>query len=257
MKHLIKYNELRSTTYKSAGDKLTNTGKKRRGEVLKKHAVDVEKKEIKAKKEKDLEAWENQKNKYSKFGKYNMMLEGKHNYHESNFYVIFSLNVEHIKEEVEYLKDVEGENRGYFQVILNLVPADQGTFDLCKKEESYLEDEMVDGHYRGPYLYLGYKMNGGSMEFTSYDFNTDDVGSFTLRDRGSAGRFKNTLKKLFSDPNLDYPVLYDYSFNNFYDMANVYVGSTLGLSNDFGYSPEMVADFIKGLNVNDMYKEQK
>jgi hypothetical protein len=61
------------------------------------------------------------------------------------------------------------------------------------------------------------------------------------------------LIKLFSDKSMNYPT--EYTNYNFYEMVDYKLGAEEGLSSKYGFSPEMVADFIKSLSVNSMYKD--
>lgn len=93
------------------------------------------------------------------------------------------------------------------------------------------------------------------IKFDTKIGNYDDSlsGHVTFADRGSVGRFKSLLKRMFTEPELGYPSGYT-DQDNFYSMVQNKLCVEFGLSSEYGFSVEQVGDYIMSLPANEMYK---
>jgi hypothetical protein len=151
---------------------------------------------------------------------------------------------------LEYMKS---DGKGDFFITVGIIPANQEVLDKC--EEIMPDPELGNGFYWGMYISMNFNL-GTSLELTSYELGSYDdsvSGEVSLADRASAGKLKTLLKKMFTDKTLDYPSGYN-DVDSFYDLIQHKFCIEFGLSSDYGFDVEQVADFINTISANDMYK---
>ena len=203
MKHLKSYNlfeELKSTTYKSAGDKFTNIGHKRRGAELLDYATKVE---LREKSEKLLQA----QNKNKEFGTFDItMLRGwggnKKEIFSGKFYLQMCLESDWFKDQLwDWLDEGMDWNMG-IATEFAIIPADDETLKMIETSEDkdieYLRNNSMwgdDYRYWTNRLWITLAGNGGTPKsFAGLGgFEDRDGFSFYFNSRSEAMRFKNLL----------------------------------------------------------------
>ena len=78
-------------------------------------------------------------------------------------------------------------------------------------------------------------------------------GEIAFADRASANKFKTLLKKIFTNPELNYPSGYT-DVNSLYEKLEQVILVQQGFSADYGFDLKSVADFINTISPNEMYK---
>ena len=89
--------------------------------------------------------------------------------------------------------------------------------------------------------------------FVLDDYDENLSGNVSFADRASAGKFKNLLKSIFSNPNLNYPSGYT-DADSIYQKLEQVILIRQGFSSDYGFELKNVADFINTQSPNTMYK---
>lgn len=247
MKYLKSFNEeLKSTTYKSAARKLKKLGHLDRSKELSKWGDEASNRESNKRWQKNIED-------YSKFGKFKLKITNPETKQSmvGEFYLSIYLEKESFEDELESMID---DGRGYIWMPVNIIPVDEETLNKCI--DNFSEPDYYNGSFPGLSITLSFNIDkaGMDMEFTKYILESYDPslsGDIKIADRASAGRLKRLLVKIFSEKELNYPS--GYLDSSFYDMIHDVFGAEFGLSTDFGFSPELVASYIKSLSVNEMY----
>jgi hypothetical protein len=247
MKYLKRFNEeLRSETYRSAAFKLKKIGHQNR-------AKDLEDWSIKREKEENLDKWNQMKNQFSKFGKFNLNIVNPETGERIKDEFYLSLNIDR-DSFGDSLDDMISEGEGHFWIAIGLIPTNKEALDKCM--EMVPDPDMGNGFIWAMSITLDFVIESDMMRMTKYELHNYDEGisgDVSFADRASANRFKNILKKMFSQPDFNYPSGYR-DFQYFYDMFYNVFGAQYGLSSDFGFTPEMISDFINTLSPNEMYK---
>jgi hypothetical protein len=256
MKYLKKFNEeLRPQTYRSAAAKLLKQSpfNKERADDLRDWA---EKKE----QTQNSEKWEKMKAETSKFGTYNLSIENNAGAVRSlgsdgedfvgRFHPYISFDRDAFLDEYEYNKEQGGNFDMGLYFFLGSVPADQETLDKCI--EIMPDPEFANGFFWTNSIGIQLYFESGSVKINDVKIDEYDdslTGSVSVADRKSAQVLKNVLVKMFSEPNLGYPSGYN-DFDSFYEMFEAKVLAEAGLSSDYGFSMEAIADFLKGVSAN-------
>lgn len=246
MKYLKRFNEeLEPWTYRRAAIKLRKKGHEGR-------AKELEDWSRKRQADDDLINWEKRVNEMSKFGTFKLNVKNP----ETGKKITGDFHLELIMDRdafLDSLDDMKSEGKGEFFLTVGIIPSTKELLDECISLMP--EPEYGNGFFWGMYVLLNFKL-GTSLEFTSYELGSYDdsmSGEVSLADRGSAGRFRTLLKKMFTDPTLDYPSGYN-DVDNFYNLIQQKFCIEFGLSSDYGFDVEQVADFINTMSANDMYK---
>lgn len=246
MRYLRKFNEeLKSDTYRRASYKLKKLGHEDRAKELSDWSKKVGNDE-------NMVKWEENKSEFSKFGKFRLEITNTKtkNTFIGGFYL--SLVLDRLGFE-DSLEDVKGDKSGTFWIAIGIIPADEKTLNDCMR---YLPDnDMDNGFFWGLSISLSFEIEEEEMKFKTYYLDNYDLGisgDVKIADRASAGRFKNLLKNMFTKPDFNYPSGYT-DFNNFYDMVYSVFGAQFGLSSEYGFSPELIGDFINKISANEMY----
>ena len=203
MKHLKSINELRSSTYKSAADKLKNMGHIRRSGELEKWTKEVQNKEKDARELENFNSFKHDvpfkinlvKYKYdsaTKSRKHEIMMTG-------NFYLKPSFDDYWAKD--SYVDNIN--NDGTFQYTyympfeVGIMAADEETKEKFRMIEGQLSDEVYEGVYWLQRLY--YKLiNAGSNDIQptgEFSWECRESDEIMFENRAEALRFK----KMFVD----------------------------------------------------------
>lgn len=246
MKYLKKFNEeLRPQTYRNAARKLLKQSpfNKERAEDLN---VWADKREV----IEDSATWEKMKAETSKFGTYKLNVENDGESFVGNFHPYITFERDGFVDEYEDNKE-HGEDFDmglYF--FLGSVPADQETLDKCIN--TMPEPDFGNGFFWTNNIGIQLYFESGSVKINDVKIDEYDdslTGSVSITDRKSAQTLKTLLVKMFSEPNLGYPSGYN-DFDSFYEMFEAKVLAEAGLSSDYGFSMEAIADFLKAVSAN-------
>ena len=90
-------------------------------------------------------------------------------------------------------------------------------------------------------------------EFSKENIDENLSGNVSFADRASAGKFKNLLKSIFTNPDLNYPSGYT-DADSLYQKLEQVILVQQGFSSDYGFELKNVADFINTQSPNTMYK---
>ena len=246
MKHLKTYEELKSEVYRRAANKLSKLGHQGRANTLKDWSYKVEKDEEMVKLEKNIQ-------KYSPFGKFklNVVNPETNGRISENFYLDINFDYYAFLDSVDAMKE---EKSGSFIFFIGIIPETKEVMEKC--ESTMPEAEFGNGMYWGMALALEWSLEDDIFKFTEYSLDSYDTtlsGNVTFADRASAGRFKNLLKKICTDPNADYPSGYT-DIENFFDIIENKISAEAGFSSDYGFNIEKIGEFINTMSPNEMYK---
>jgi hypothetical protein len=236
MKYLKRFNEeLKPSTYRSAARKLDKLGHTKRASDLKNWAD-------KRESDDNLKNWKENIEKFKKFGTFKLNIKSDQGELTEDFYLNFVLDRDAFADSFEYIQ----EDGSYFWFGIIIIPA---TEEVIKKCEEVLPDpDFNNGGYWGLSYSIKVEISDDmSLKVVSQFLdNYDDslTGKVSIADRRSANKFRKLIIDIFSDENLDYPSGYN-DFDNIWDLLNLYFGANLGLSGDWGWEPEQIADYIK------------
>jgi len=248
MKYLKKFNEeLRPQTYRSAAAKLL-----KQSPFNKERADDLRDWADKKEQTQNSEKWEKMKAETSKFGTYNLHIENNADGVDfvGNFHPYISFDRDAFLDEYEYNKESFDNFDMPLYFFLGSVPADQETLDKCI--ETMPDPEFTNGFFWTNSIGIQFYFESGSVKINDVKIDEHDdslTGSVSVADRKSAQTLKTLLVKMFSEPNLGYPSGYN-DFDSFYEMFEAKVLAEAGLSSDYGFSMEAIADFLKGVSAN-------
>lgn len=247
MKYLKKFNEeLKPSTYGIASRKLAKMGHADRAEALKKWGRKMERDE-------EMIKWERNISDFGKFGtfKLNILNKKTGNKITGDFHLDINLDTFSFGDSLDDFKESESGNIPFF---IGIIPTTKELINQC--DSIMPAPELGNGFYWGMYLSLEFTLSNGELKFTKYELGNYDgslSGDVSFADRGSVGKFKSLLKRMFTDPDLGYPSGYT-DQDNFYTMVQNKLCVEFGLSSDYGFSVEQVGDFIMTLPANQMYK---
>ena len=252
MKYLKRFNEeLRPRTYLSAAKKLTAIGHTDRANTLKDWANETEKRE-------EIAKWKEQLQNYSPFGIYKVNVVNPES--GEKFTADFALDVNFdelaFEDNFEYEKQKDPNNISEVSIFffVGLIPTSEEVLKKC--EEVMPEPEFGNGMYWGMSCGIDFKVENGQVildKFALDDYDDNLSGNVSFADRASAGKFKNLLKSIFSNPDLNYPSGYtdvDYMYQKLEQVILI----RQGFSSDYGFDLKNVADFINTISPNTIYK---
>ena len=252
MKYLKRFNEeLKPSTYMSAAKKLTAIGHTDRANTLKDWSEQTEKRE-------DMAKWKERLQEYSPFGTYKVNVVNPET--EEKFTADFALDINFdelsFEDSFEWEKEkdpnnVSGVNIFFF---VGLIPTSEEVIRKC--EEIMPESEFGNGMFWGMSCGIDFKVQNGQVildKFTLEDYDENLSGNVSFADRSSANKFKNLLKSIFSNPELNYPSGYtdvDYMYQKLEQVILI----RQGFSSDYGFELKQAADFINTQSPNTLYK---
>jgi hypothetical protein len=252
MKYLKRFNEeLKPSTYMSAAKKLAAIGHTGRANALKDWANETEKRE-------EIVKWKDRLQDYGLFGTYKMNIVNPET--EEKFTGDFYLDVNFDELGFEDNFESEKENNPdlikgvYIFFFIGLIPTTEETLRKC--EEIMPEPEFGNGMFWGMTCGLEFEVVKNEVilkNFTLEDYDDNLSGKVSFADRASAGKFKNLLKSIFSNPELNYPSGYT-DVEYMYQKLEQVILIRQGFSSDYGFELNQVADFINTQSPNTMYK---
>lgn len=247
MKYLRRFNEeLNPSTYRNAAKKLRKLGHEPR-------AKELEQWSKKRQSDDNIERWKEEIDTYSKFGKFklNIINPSTGEVLKEDFHLCLVMDRMAFHDDLDIIRD---DKKGQFVFMVGLIPA---TEEALKKCLSVLPDcDMEDnGFFWGMIFVLDFTIDNVLKlnKFSIGGFDESTSGQVSFADRQSANRLKTLLKRMFSDPNLNYPSGYN-DITNFYDMVVNIFGAEYGLSSDYGFEPEQVSKFMNTVRPNEIYK---
>lgn len=248
MKYLKKFNEeLRPQTYRSAAAKLLKQSpfNKERADNLRDWADKREMVE-------DSVKWGKMMQECSKFGTYNLQIGNNADGVDfvGKFHPYITFERDGFLEDYEYNKEQVADFDMPLSLFLGSIPADQETLEKCM--ETMPDPEFNNGFFWTNTISIQLYFESGSVKINDVKIDEYDdslTGSVSIIDRKSAQALKTLLVKMFSEPNLGYPSGYN-DFDSFYEMFEAKVLAEAGLSSDFGFSMEAIADFLKAVSAN-------
>ena len=251
MKYLKKFNEeLKPGTYFSAARKLAKIDAGRSAK-LKEWGQKMETRE-------ELQKWKESLQVHSPFGIFKITVKNPKT--GKNFTADFAIDLNFdelaFEDSYEYEKEKsEGDildlNIPFF---IGIIPTSEETMNLCN--EIMPEAEFGNGFYWGMCLSLGFDIIGGKVQFKKFELDSYDSGlsgEVSLADRASAGKFKTLLVNIFSNPNFNYPSGYT-DAASIYEKLEQVILIRQSFSSDWGFALEHVAEFIKTISPNTLYK---
>jgi len=252
MKYLKRFNEeLKPRTYLSAAKKLTAIGHTDRANALKDWAGETEKRE-------EITKWKEQLQNYSPFGIYKMNVVNPETGEKLTADFALDVNFDELafEDSFEYEKEkdpnnVSGVNIFFF---IGLIPTSEELIKKC--EEIMPEPEFGNGMFWGMCFGIDFKVQNGEVIFDKFsldDYDDNLSGNVSFADRASAGKFKNLLKSIFTNPDLNYPSGYT-DADSLYQKLEQVILVQQGFSSDYGFELKNVADFINTQSPNTMYK---
>ncbi len=252
MKYLKRFNEeLRPRTYLSAAKKLTAIGHTDRANTLKDWANETEKRE-------EMNKWKERLQEYSPFGIYkvNVVNPESGEMFTADFALDLSFDELAFEDNFEYEKQKDPNNINGVSIFffIGLIPTSEEVLKKC--EEVMPESEFGNGMFWGMCFSVYFKVQNGEVildKFALDDYDENLSGNVSFADRASAGKFKNLLKSIFSNPNLNYPSGYT-DADSIYQKLEQVILIQQGFSSDYGFELKNVADFINTQSPNTMYK---
>lgn len=252
MKYLKRFNEeLKPRTYLSAAKKLTAIGHTDRANALKDWAGETEKRE-------EITKWKEQLQNYSPFGIYKVNVVNPES--GEMFTADFALDINFdelaFEDNFEYEKQKDPNNVNEVSIFffVGLIPTSEELIKKC--EEIMPEPEFGNGMYWGMCFGIDFKVQNGEVildKFRLDDYDDNLSGNVSFADRASAGKFKNLLKSIFTNPDLNYPSGYT-DAASLYEKLEQVILIRQGFSSDYGFELKNVADFINTISPNTMYK---
>jgi len=252
MKYLKRFNEeLTPRVYMSAAKKLTNLGHTDRANVLKDWAEKTEKRE-------EIVKWKERLQEYSPFGIYKVNVVNPES--GEKFTADFALDVNFdelsFEDNFEYEKQKDPNNVSDVSIFffIGLIPTSEEVLKKC--EEVMPEPEFGNGMFWGMSCGIDFKVQSGEVipdKFALDDYDDNLSGNVSFADRASAGKFKNLLKSIFSNPELNYPSGYT-DVEYMYQKLEQVVLIQQGFSSDYGFELKNFADFLNTISPNIMYK---
>lgn len=242
MKYLKRFNEeLKTSTYRSAAQKLRKKGFTKRADNLKKYANDLD--------------WEKNINIYSKYGEYEIRVVNPKTKKEyiGKYYIDLS-NIDRFGFE-DQLEDFKEDNDGSFWIPIYIIPVDIET----KKglDDVTVDDMGSDGSYEALSFGINFTLNDNVFDIYEINFENYDkslVGDVSITNRKDANKLRKLLIDLFTDKNLNYESGYEDSDDFFNGFWKVF-GDDFGLNEYKGFDVSNFKNSLsKLISTNNMYK---
>ena len=252
MKYLKRFNEeLKPSTYMSAARKIKRqTGDTQRSSRLEDWARKVEMKE-------SIVKWKRNIEEVSKYGKFKMNIKNPETGEVlvDEFYIIIGFDTLSMEDNYLYDKEVSPENfTSAFPFYIGIVPVSEESINKC--EEVMPSADFGNGFYWGSFFSIEFTVKEDDITLTGFSFDDYDKnlsGEISFADRASAGRFKNLIKRILLERDLDYPSGYD-SNESLYDIIEKSILIECSMSSDYGFTLEKIAEYIGTINPNSLYK---
>jgi|SaaInlV_165m_DNA_2_1040747.scaffolds.fasta_scaffold33734_2 hypothetical protein len=247
MKYLKRFNEeLKPQTYRRAAHKLDKMGHTGRAKELKDWSYKIED-------DVNITKWKNNLEEYSKFGTYKLNIKTEKGDISGDFFLDIIFDGDSFVDSL-YDNEETSNKSGGIWFFVGIIPTTEELLKECK--DKFPDNDMGNGFFWGLSVGLDYEIEDDKVNFKKFEIHNYDKhisGDISLGDRGTANRFRNILKKMFTDPSFNYP-----SGRN--DVEYVYqafeqvILSEAGFSSDYGFKLEDVAEFINTISINTLYK---
>ena len=262
MKYLKLFNEeLNPQTYRSAASKLKKLGHTKRSNDLERHAKDVESQEV-------LDRWINNIDTFKEYGVFKFDFHNATDVIDANTKKVNSKLGTKIMDSVEFYLDIsfsddvfdcllaEGKEggaqfSGSIPFFVGGVPINVDEDEKCEK---FPCADFSNGFYWIATLNINFDVRD-AINFTSItidEYDRGQTGYPVIRDRKTANNLKNLLYNIFAEK-IDYPSGYT-DITNMYDKIE-HAAANFDLISEYNFSMERVAQFIKSVPVNQLYKE--
>jgi hypothetical protein len=247
MKYLKRFNEeLDPFTYRKAANKLRKKGHVKRADDLDSWSQEMDTKL-------SLKKWEDRVEKMKEFGTYKLEIEVSDEKIVGDFYLELIPDRDAFADDLQYLRD----DGIHFWFGIIIIPTTKELLDKCI---NFLPDgDFGNGGFWGMSftIFVEYDTDTTGLKVKNFSLDNYDTslsGDVSIKDRRSANRFRKLIIDIFSDKNLNYPSGYT-DFDTVWDLWDLYFGANLGLSGDYGWESNDIADFFKKhTSANDFYK---
>ncbi len=247
MKYLRKFNEeLKPQTYRRAAYKLKKMGHVDRASELDKWGDKIED-------DLNYKKWGKNLEEYAKFGTYKLNIKTKKGDINGDFYLDINFDGDSFIDSL-YDNDENGNKEGGIWFFVGIIPTTEELMKDCMSK--FPDPDMGNGFFCGLSVGLDFEIINNKVEFKKFNLSNYDEsisGDISLGDRQSAGRFRNLLKSMFTNPSLNYPsgrTDVEYMYQAFEQI----ILSEAGFSSDYGFRLEDAVEFINTISPNTMYK---
>jgi hypothetical protein len=249
MKFIRRFNEeLKTSTYNSAADKLKKLGHEKRSKAL----TDWAKSQVD---KSSMRRWEELKSKWSGFGKatYKFMKSSKE-VMRGDFYLGLTFDDYQHLDSISYMKEERRDKSFNINFAVCLIPVDIDTLNKCK---SSLPDKYFDGWYWGNWISLNYSVIDESSKFKGISISPYDEEltlDLEIVDKPSARTLKKHLMACF-DESQDYPSDIIDGQKFMYDLIFETICQKLDMTAEYNLTMESMLDDVKGYSHNYFFKD--
>lgn len=204
--------------------------------------------------------WKENVKEFSKYGTFKMNIKNPETGEvlTDNFYLHIGFDTLAMEDNYLCDKDASPDNfTSMFPFTIGIIPMDEEMIGKC--EEMMTAAEFGNGFYWGVFFSVEFTVKGDYITLTGFSIhNYDDSlsGDVSFADRASAGRFKNLMKKILLEKDLDYPSGYTDSVS-LHEVIERSVLAECSMSSDYGLTLEQIAEYINTINPNTLYKVVK
>ena len=237
MRYIKSFNEeLKSATYRSAASKLKKIG----GFTNTKRAEDLSNWARETSWVETVKSWKQNVETLSKFGTYKLDIKTPNG---TTFNGDFHLIVNFMEDTIEI--DFTNRDKASLHFSIGVVPTSRGLLDKLVENDEDIKECFGGGFLWTFWLNIDIKLVGDFIEIDNIELeeNEDDSTEFRFTS-SSAQRFKSLLIKIFSDRDFNYPSS-NTRFNYEYENINTFLCIENGLSVDYGFKIENIAEYIK------------
>jgi hypothetical protein len=222
----------------SAARKLDKMGHHDRATVLKDWAGEMEKKE-------EMLKWKDRIQDYAPFGTFNLTVKNP----ETGKKLVGDFHLDINFDDLSF----SDESENGIGLFIGLIPSSEEL--IYQYMELCADHDFGNGFFWGKIFHMNYKLTD-KVEFTKWnlwDYDSEMNGEVAFSDRASANKFKNLLIKIFTDPNLGYPSGYN-DVEYMYQKLQASILIENSFSSEYGLELEHIADYIKTISPNVLYK---
>jgi hypothetical protein len=242
MKHLKKFNEeLKSAVYHRASLRLGKLGHTARQKRLQDWSKVTKERE-------DYEKWKKNIENFSIDGTYRFQFITGDTTLEDDFYINLFFDDYILADSVS---DINGVIGGYISFMIGIIPTDEASKDDCKRN---LNVDYNNGHFWGGLLSIPFKVEDDRINYTGLfidSYDESQAGIFRIADRKTAVKLRKQIWEIFSGRE-KYPSGYTDESDMKKKIEKTFDDITL-LRDKF--NSEDLANFIKSVSVNNLYKE--
>ena len=248
MKHIKKFNEeLKSTTYHSAADKLHAIGHISRGNKLMSYGDEISTKEAQEKEriknEKNEKEWQENIKKFSPFGLFKIKIDDLiQDYHL----------VIHYCSDIFLDNDFMENSRIYMNFTICVIPPDINSYNKLK-EIDYGFDEKTDYIHAMLRMDVIIDLKKSYSEVIKLNLYDADNSKFAgIADRRTAYKLKRLFRSLFTSKEYPTSGFWATKYKSVYEQIDLSLAES-GVSSDFGVSMDDIASTIDKTPINSLY----